>query len=119
MLAALALTACETTAEKSAKLEKLAKREAAAATYRRRLTHRGLSIPRTSTKVTVTATGVLHSSEGAAVVVTVRNASATTLRDIPIEITVKDARGAPVYTNPRPVSLRRWYRCRSWRPTQR
>ncbi len=42
---------------------------------------------------------MLHSSEGTAAVVTLHNSSATALRDVPIEITVKNARGATLYTN--------------------
>lgn len=102
VLAALALTACESSQEKSAKLEKVAKREAKEAAARRPLAQRGLSITRESKIVKVTATAVLHSSEGAAALVTVRNASATAMRDIPIEITVRDAHGASIYTNDTP-----------------
>jgi hypothetical protein len=96
-LAALALTGCETTAERSAKLERAAKQHERHAGGG--LVQRGLSISRQSTKVRVSATTVLHSSEGTAAVVTLRNLSATPLRDVPIEITVKDTRGAAVYTN--------------------
>lgn len=102
MLAALALTGCESSQEKSAKLEKVAKRQAGQAAARRPLAQRGLSITRASKLVKVSATAVLHSSEGAAAIVTLRNVSATALRDVPIEITVKDAHGATLYTNAAP-----------------
>ena len=102
MLAALALTGCETTAEKSAKLERIAKQQAAEASQRTPPAQRGLSIARQSTKVRVSATAVLHSSEGTAAVVTLHNLSATALRDVPIEITVRDASGAAIYTNNAP-----------------
>lgn len=98
-LAALALCGCETTAEKSAKLEKAAKQRERAGGNSGALARRGVSVTHESGKVKVLATAVLHSDEGAAAVVTLHNASATTLRDLPIEITVKDARGAAIYTN--------------------
>ncbi len=98
MLVALALTACETTAEKSAKLEKAAKQEAG----HRASAQRGLSITRESTNVKVLETAVLSSPEGAAAVVILRNLSATTLRNVPIEIVVRSAGGAAVYSNDTP-----------------
>jgi hypothetical protein len=99
VLAALALTGCETSAEKSAKLERVAKHEAAEAKRRRTLAQQGLSITRESTKVTVAATATLHSSEGTAAVVTLRNLTATALRDVPIQVSVKNVGGATIYTN--------------------
>jgi hypothetical protein len=50
----------------------------------------------------VSATAVLHSSEGTAAVVTLHNMTSTTLRDIPILITVRDASGAAIYSNDTP-----------------
>jgi hypothetical protein len=91
---ALALTGCETTAEKSAKLEKAAKHTTLAQT--------GLSITRTSTEVKVVSTTVLHDSEGAAAAVTLRNLSPHTLRDVPLAITVKDAGGKTLFRNDAP-----------------
>ncbi len=102
MLLALALTGCETSAEKSAKLEKAAKRAAAAAKRSPSAAQRSLSVTRQSNKVKVTATAVVHSSEGSAAVVTLHNLSAKALRDVPIEIAVKDATGATIYTNDTP-----------------
>jgi hypothetical protein len=96
-LAAFALAGCETTAEKSAKLELAAKQHERSGPTRRKL-----SITRLSTKVRTGATVVLHTSEGAAVVVTLHNNSSSTMRDVPLEITVKDAHGASVYTNTAP-----------------
>ncbi|MGP0101072.1 MAG: hypothetical protein ACLPUT_05545 [Solirubrobacteraceae bacterium] len=98
-LAAIALAGCESTQEKSAKLEKVAKREAAEAARHKSPTQRSLSITKPSRIVTVETTAVLHSSEGTAAVVTLHNSSATALRDVPIEITVKNARGTTLYTN--------------------
>jgi hypothetical protein len=96
-LIALALTGCETSAEKSAKLEHEAKAHAATMPAAK-----GLSIGRESAAVKVLATTVLHGSEGAAVAVTLRNTSGHALREVPIELTVKDAHGASVYTNAAP-----------------
>lgn len=98
-LAALALTACESNQERSAKLEKVAKLHGGEAAKRRALAQRALTITRQSTRVKVIATAVVRGSEGAAAIVTLRNVSSTTLRDVPIQITVRDAHGASVYRN--------------------
>lgn len=95
VLLALALSGCETTAEKSAKLEKQAKRVTL-------VKQKGLSITRQSTVVKVVDARVVHSSEGTATVVTLRNTAPRALRDVPIAIAVKDANGASVYTNSTP-----------------
>lgn len=97
-LAALALTACESSQEENAKLEEIAKQEA----RHRPAAKRGLSVTRLSTKLKVVQSAVVSSAEGAAAVVTVRNTSATALRDAPIEVTVSNAGGAPVYSNDTP-----------------
>jgi len=94
VLAALALSGCETTQEESAKLEKTAKHFT--------LAHRGLSIARASTQAQVLGTTVVRSSEGAAAALTVRNSSSHTLRSVPIAITVKDTHGQTVYENNAP-----------------
>ncbi len=99
MLLALALSGCQTTAQQSAKVERIAKREQREAA--KRAPH-GLSISRQSTKVELAAATVLHSSEGDAVALTLHNVSATTLARVPVEITVKDARGSTLYTNDTP-----------------
>jgi hypothetical protein len=101
LLAALALSGCETTQEESAKLERIEKpREAALRLKAKPLD--GLSVAHASTKVRVIATAVLHSSEGAAVVVQVRNVTSTALRHIPVEFTVTGAGGRSLYTNDLP-----------------
>lgn len=92
---ALALTGCETTAEKSARLERAAKRHALAV-------QKGLTIARPSKLVEVVSTGVVHGSQGTAIVVTLRNASAQALGEVPIAVALKDARGALVYSNGTP-----------------
>jgi hypothetical protein len=94
-LAALALCGCETTAEKSAKLEREAKRVTLAQ-------EKGLTITRVSETVKASSAVVVHDSERAAVVVTLENASAHAQRDVPIAITVKDAHGKTVFQNNEP-----------------
>jgi hypothetical protein len=92
--AALALTGCETTAEKSAALERTA--------HHSHLAERGLSITKQSDDVRVLSAVLVHGAEGAAVVVTLRNDSSHALRDVPIAITVKDAHGKTVFQNNAP-----------------
>jgi hypothetical protein len=91
-LAPLVLGGCETTAEKSAKLERAAKRVTLAQ-------EKGLSISRPSTTVQIVGATVVRDSERAAAVVTLHNRSARTQRAVPIAITVKSARGATVFQN--------------------
>jgi hypothetical protein len=93
--AALALVGCETTAEKSARLERAAKRVAHA-------TQTGLKITHPSTLVKVLASQIVHGSEGAAVVLTLRNDSAQALGEVPIAVSLKNAAGASVYSNATP-----------------
>jgi hypothetical protein len=88
------LSGCETTAEKSARLEHVA--------HRRRPVERGLTIARQSTDVRVLGTVLVHSSEGAAAIVTLRNNSGHALKNVPIAITVTDARGSTVFQNNTP-----------------
>jgi hypothetical protein len=101
-LVALTLTACESNQERSAKLEKAAKHREHEALQRRELAQRALTITRPSTRVKVIATAVVHGSEGDAAIVTLRNSSSTSLRDVPIRIAVRNARGASIYTNATP-----------------
>jgi len=98
-LLALALAACESNQERSAKLERAAKLHEGEAAKRRALAQRALTITRPSTKLRVTATAVVHDSEGSAAVVTLHNVSGTSLRNVPIEITVRNAHGSSVYSN--------------------
>lgn len=94
LLALLALSGCETTAERSAQLEKTA--------HHTRLAERGLSIARQSTDVHVLSAILVHGSAGAAAVVTLRNDSGHTLDSVPIAITVKDSHGSTVFQNNAP-----------------
>lgn len=89
------LSGCETTAEKSAKLERQAKR----VTLKQ---EKGLTIARESTTVTVAGTAVLHGSERAAAVVTQKNRSAHAQHEVPIAITVKDGHGKTLFQNNEP-----------------
>jgi hypothetical protein len=97
LLAALALTGCETTAEESARLERAAK-----LTGGGQLLQKGLSITRESRDVSVVSASVVHNSEGAAAVVTLRNTSSHALRAVPIAIMVTDARGVKLFGNDAP-----------------
>lgn len=92
----LALGGCESSQEKSAQLEKAAKLAKAEHPVQ---VAKGLSIAHASSAVRVVATQAVHSSEGTAVVVTLRNVSTHTLRDMPIAITVKGAGGSTLYQN--------------------
>jgi hypothetical protein len=94
VLLALVLTGCETNEERSARLAKLARHGP--------LVRKGLSITRESADVKVVGATVLHGSEEAAAVVMLRNASSHTLRDVPIAITVKNARGGTLFQNNAP-----------------
>ena len=96
LVLALALGGCESSQEKSAQLEKQAKLAKAAHPVQ---AAKGLSIAHASSAVRVVATQSVHSSEGTAVVVTLRNVSTHALRDVPIAITVKGAGGSTLYQN--------------------
>ena len=91
---ALVCCGCQSTQEKSAELEKAAKHE--------RLALEGVSVSSENPSVWVLASAVLHSSEVTAVVVTMRNTSARALENAPIEITVRDAKGAVLFKNDQP-----------------
>jgi hypothetical protein len=92
LLLALTLSGCETTAEKSAQIEKTAKhvllRE-----------ERGLTITRKSRSVQVLAAQILHTGESTAAVITLRNTSPHAQRDVPIAITVRNAHGTALFQN--------------------
>jgi hypothetical protein len=93
---ALALGGCETTAEKSAKLERAAKRVAHAA-------QTGLTIAHPSVVVKVLSSEIVDGSHGAAaVVLKLRNDSAKALGEVPIAVALKNAAGATVYSNATP-----------------
>lgn len=93
-LLATALAGCETTQEKSARLEKEAKHVALART--------GLSVTRPSAVIHVREAIVLHGAETAAVLVVLDNASSRAQERVPISITVSDENGKPVFSNDAP-----------------
>jgi hypothetical protein len=99
LLTALALSGCETNAQRSAKLEKAARAE--------RLAHpeaaqKGVTVTRESPRVKVLGTDVVHDENGIAAIVLLRNTSSKPLRNAPIAITVNDAKGATLYQNNSP-----------------
>ncbi len=98
VLAAVSLSACETTAEKSARLEEIALKKQANLP----LGARGLKITKASRTVQVVEAVALHSSEGAAVAVKLRNRSAHGQTDVPLLIHVTGPHGTSVYSNSTP-----------------
>jgi hypothetical protein len=92
---ALALSGCETTAEKSAKLERIAQRST-------RATQSGLRITHPSALAEVLDSEIVSGSGGTAVVLTLHNNSAKTLGEVPIAVSLKNASGATVYSNNTP-----------------
>ncbi len=94
LLAGAALSACETTAEKSARLGREAKHVTVAT--------KGLQITRESTDVKVLSASIVKGSEGTAVVVELKNRSSKVLLNVPIAIAAKDASGKTVYENNAP-----------------
>ncbi|HEY2630943.1 MAG TPA: hypothetical protein VGI26_01025 [Solirubrobacteraceae bacterium] len=92
---ALGCSGCESTQEKSAALQKVAKHVV--------LASRGVAVSSESPNVKVLYNSVVRSSEGTtAVVVGVRNTSSHTLENAPIEVSAKDAKGAITYQNTGP-----------------
>jgi hypothetical protein len=82
---------CQTTMERSAELQRTAKHTV--------LASQGVSVSRESPSVRVLYSTVVRSSEATAVVVGLRNTSTRTLENAPIEITVRNARGAVLFQN--------------------
>ncbi|HXB15589.1 MAG TPA: hypothetical protein VNV44_07565 [Solirubrobacteraceae bacterium] len=98
----LALTGCESSQEKNAQLARAAKAVEAKALAKGAAAARASQITHPSTKVTVAGVTLLRSSEGLATVVTLHNRTATALREVPVKVTVRDARGRQLYTNATP-----------------
>lgn len=93
-LLAATIAGCQTTQEKSARLEKEAKHLTLART--------GLTVTRASAVIRVREAIVLHGSEAAAVAVVLDNTSSRALARVPIAITVSDATGKTVFSNNAP-----------------
>ncbi len=91
-VAAVSLSACQSTQSKSAELE--------AEGGTQLLSEEGLEIKRRNPDVKVTSTTVLSGSEGSsAVVVDLHNDSDENLTEVPILIEVTDGKGKPFYKN--------------------
>jgi len=91
---AVSFCGCESTQEKSAALARQAKHVTIA--------QHGVSVGKENPSVKVLGATVVHSSEGTAVAVALRNTSAHTLADAPIELTVRDIKGGMLYQNNAP-----------------
>jgi hypothetical protein len=91
---AVASGGCETTAQRSAELEKRARHE--------QLAVRGVSVVRENPSVRVLESTLLRGSGGGAVVVVLRNTSARAIVGAPIEITVRGGSGGVLFRNDQP-----------------
>jgi hypothetical protein len=91
---AVGISACQSSYAKNDELEKRG------ATILKE--EKGLNVTQTSSTVEVLDTTVLSDANGAAVVVTLKNDSARALRNVPVEINVKDAKGKSVFKNTAP-----------------
>ena len=91
---ALAFSGCETTAEKSAALQRQAKHQ--------KLAFAGVHVTRENPSIHVISSTVVQSSVGTAVVVELRNTSSHTLENAPIEIAVRDEHGSVLFKNDQP-----------------
>lgn len=85
---------CQTTAQRSAELEKHAKHQV--------LASKGVTVTRENPDVEVLQSSIVRSSEGTAVVVSLRNLSSHPLENAPIQITVRDASGKTLFQNNQP-----------------
>lgn len=95
VVAAMTLSGCESSQERSAELAREAKHSVGSSEH-------GLTIARASTRIKVLGTQIVQSAEGTAVLVTLQNTSSHALRDVPLAITVKDTSGAALYRNDAP-----------------
>jgi len=92
VLAASALTACESTQDKAKALHAQAIANAP----------KPLTIPKPTKDVKVTGTTLLHDQNGDAIVVDLQNTSNKTLVNVPILVDESDAKGKSVYRNDTP-----------------
>jgi hypothetical protein len=96
LILALTLSGCETNQQRSAQLERQAKR------VHRVTAETGLVVGRESPFVKVLGTSVVHDENGIAAVVRLRNDSTHALRDMPISITLRQPGGRTLYQNDTP-----------------
>ena len=94
LVTTVALTGCETTQERSARLAKLARHSIP--------TQKGLVITQTNRDVAVLSTDLLHDANGSAAVITLLNRSPRALAGVPIAITVRAPTGTALYQNDAP-----------------
>ena len=90
-LVVVTLCGCQSTQERSAELQRQAKHDV--------LASQSVAVTKESPSVKVLQSTVIHSSSGTAVVVALRNTSTHTLKNAPIEVTVRDAHGSVLYQN--------------------
>jgi hypothetical protein len=93
-IASVTACGCETTAQRSAELQRAAKHQL--------LASQGVSVKRENPNVRVVRRTVIHTSAATAVVVELRNVSSHTLEGAPIALTVRDANGGVLYRNDAP-----------------
>jgi hypothetical protein len=91
LVAALAVTGCESSQSTS---KRLAKEGKTALTEQA-----GLKVGAENPDIKVTQTAVLKDANGIAAVVALKNTSKRSLTQLPVGITIKDAKGAKIYAN--------------------
>jgi hypothetical protein len=94
LVLALALTGCETNAQRSARLERKAK-----LAHHGKLAQTDLTFKRPSRYVKILSTKVLHDENGIAAVVSMVNSSPHPLHEVPIAITLREPSGRTLYQN--------------------
>ena len=90
LVAALALSACQTTQELSAQRAKQAKKL---------VNQKGLTVGTVNPNVAVGTTGIVQDKNGIAAVVELRNTGKVAQAGLPVSIAETDAAGKPVYRN--------------------
>ncbi len=99
---AVALAGCESSQERSARLEKTAKVHELAESRRNAAKRRLLGIAHPSRTIHVTGVTLLKSQEGLAAAVELRNDSGTAMREVPVRVDVRNAQGKSLFTNETP-----------------
>ena len=90
LVAALALSACQTTQELSAQRAKEAKKL---------VNQKGLTVSRENPDIAIGVTSVIQDKNGIAAVVELRNTGKVAQAGLPVSIAVTDAAGKPLYRN--------------------